>query len=92
MAARAIDPQAPEIGDVGDVNFREELHAIQAVIEGQGISILSDVVVARELRAGVLVKALDIAIPGLAFYLVHVPGHPRQAMIDAFLSWIRAAR
>jgi LysR family glycine cleavage system transcriptional activator len=92
MAARGTDPEAPEIGDVGDVNFREELHAIQAVIEGQGISILSDVVVARELRAGVLVKALDIAIPGLAFYLVHVPGHPRQAMIDAFLSWMRAAR
>jgi len=91
IAARAADPEAPEIGEVGDVNFREELHAIQAVIEGQGISILSDVVVARELKAGVLVKVLDIAIPGFGFYLVHVPGHPRQAVIDAFLSWLRIA-
>ena len=49
---------------------------------------LSDVVVARELESGLLVKALDLAIPGLAFYLVHIPGHPRQAMIDAFLSWM----
>jgi LysR family glycine cleavage system transcriptional activator len=91
LAARALDPAAPEIGEVGEVNFREELHAIQAVIDGQGISILSDVVVASALKAGVLVKALDISIPGLGFYLVHVPGHPRQAMIDAFLSWIRRA-
>lgn len=92
LAARAVDSNAPEIGDVGDVNFREELHAIQAVLDGQGVSILSDVIVARELKAGVLVKALDIAIPGLGFFLVHVPGHPRQALIDAFLAWMRSSQ
>jgi LysR family glycine cleavage system transcriptional activator len=73
------------------MNFREELHAIEAVIAGQGISILSDVVVARELESGVLVKALDLAVPGLGFYLVHIPGHPRQAAIDVFLSWMSRA-
>jgi LysR family glycine cleavage system transcriptional activator len=87
-----VDPDLPELGDVGDMNFREELHAIEAVISGQGISMLSDVLVARELREGVLMKALDLSIPGLGFYLVHVPGHPRQALIDAFLSWVRAIR
>ena len=60
------------------------------MIAGQGISILSDVVVARELESGVLIKALDLAIPGLGFYLAHIPGHPRQSMIDAFLSWINS--
>ncbi|HEY3145081.1 MAG TPA: LysR substrate-binding domain-containing protein [Dongiaceae bacterium] len=90
-AARRIDPDFPEVGETGAMNFREELHAIAAVIAGQGVSILSDVVVARELESGLLVKALDLPIPGLGFYLVHVPGHPRQAMIDAFLSWIRPA-
>ena len=88
LMARSVDPDLPEIGEIGDMNFREELHAIEAVIAGQGISILSDVVVARELESGVLVKALDLAIPGLVFYLVHIPGHPRQATIDAFLSWM----
>jgi LysR family transcriptional regulator, glycine cleavage system transcriptional activator len=89
LVARSVDPDLPEISDIGDMNFREELHAIEAVIAGQGISILSDVMVARELKEGVLMKALDLAIPGLSFYLVHVPGHPRQASIDAFLSWMR---
>jgi len=91
LMARSVDPDLPEIGEIGDMNFREELHAIEAVIAGQGISILSDVVVARELELGVLVKALDLAVPGLGFYLVHIPGHPRQATIDVFLSWINRA-
>jgi LysR family transcriptional regulator, glycine cleavage system transcriptional activator len=89
VAARQVDSDFPEIGETGAMNFREELHAIGAVIAGQGVSILSDIVVARELESGQLVKALDLAIPGLGFYLVHLPGHPRRAMIDAFLAWIR---
>ena len=64
------------------------MHAIAAVVAGQGVSILSDVVVAQELESGALVKALDLAIPGLGFYLVHTPGHPRQAMIDKFHAWM----
>lgn len=88
LLSRTIDPDMPEIDEVGDMNFREELHAIDAVTAGQGISILSDVVLSRELDSGELVKALDVSIPGLGFYLAHVPGHPRQAVIDKFLSWI----
>jgi LysR family glycine cleavage system transcriptional activator len=91
LEARAVDPELPVISEVEEINFREELHAIEAVIAGQGISILSDVIVARELASGVLVKALDLPISGLAFYLVHTPGHPRQPTINAFLSWISAA-
>ncbi len=87
LMAQETDPDFPEIGETGSMNFREELHAIEAVIAGQGISILSDIVVARELESGLLVKALDLPIPGLGFYLVHVPGHARQADINAFLSW-----
>lgn len=89
LRARETDPDFPEIGETGAMNFREELHAIAAVIAGHGISILSDIVVARELEAGLLVKALDLAIPGLGFYLAHLPGHPRQAAIEAFHAWIK---
>jgi LysR family glycine cleavage system transcriptional activator len=88
LMARQSDPEFPEIGEAGAMNFREELHAIEAVLAGQGISILSDVVVARELAAGQLVKALDLPISGLGFYLVHIPGHPRQALIETFLAWM----
>jgi len=50
----------------------------------------SDVPVRPELRAGSLLKAVDFAMPGLRFYLVHVPNHPRQLLIDRFLSWVRS--
>jgi len=86
--AQAVDPGFPEVSETGSMNFREELHAIEAVIAGQGISVLSDIVVGRELASGLLVKALDLAIPGLGFYIVHRPDHPRQATIDAFRDWI----
>lgn len=86
--ARASDPAFPEVAETGSMNFREELHAIEAVIAGQGISILSDIVVSRELRSGLLVKALDLPIPGLGFYFAHRPDHPRRVAIEAFRAWI----
>lgn len=88
--ARAVDPAFPEMTETGSMNFREELHAIEAVIAGQGISILSDIVVGRELASGLLIKALDLAIPGLGFYIVHRPDHPRQRAIEAFRGWINS--
>jgi LysR family glycine cleavage system transcriptional activator len=90
--ACSADPDLLGIGEIGHLNFTEELHAIEAVIAGQGIAILSDVLVERELAAGVLVKAVDIALEGLGFYLVHLPNHSQQPLIDAFSSWIRSVR
>ena len=60
----------PEFKDMEHLSFREELHAIEAVIAGQGIGIFSDVLVARELAAGTLVKAFDLSLPGYRFYVV----------------------
>jgi LysR family glycine cleavage system transcriptional activator len=72
--------------------FSEELHAIDAVIAGQGIGLLSDVLVERELKSGELVRLLDLALPGFGFYLAHMTGHPRQASIDLFSEWIMSVR
>jgi LysR family glycine cleavage system transcriptional activator len=88
--ARSIDPELPEITDVWDLSFREELHAIKAVVAGQGIAICSDVVVSHELKSGVLVKAHDLALSGYGFYLVHMPDHPRLPAIAAFCAWMRS--
>ena len=87
--AHIIDSDVREVDEIGELNFREELHAIEAVIAGQGIAVCSDVLVARELETGVLVKALDLALPGFGFYLVHVPDHPRRSVIEAFAAWMR---
>jgi LysR family glycine cleavage system transcriptional activator len=90
-AAGAIDPHLTETDKTWDLSFREELHAIDAVVAGQGVAICSDVVVSHELKSGALVKAHSLSLPGYGFYLVSMLHHPRQAMIDAFLSWIRLA-
>jgi LysR family glycine cleavage system transcriptional activator len=90
-AARALDPEAPGANGRDALSFREELHAIEAVIAGQGVAILSDVLVARELASGALVKALELPLPGFGFYLAHVPDHPRQAVIESFHAWVRSA-
>ncbi len=73
------------------LSFREELHAIEAVLAGQGIALCSDVVVADDLASGTLVKALDLALPGYGFYPVYAPDHPRRTVIEIFVKWISTA-
>jgi LysR family glycine cleavage system transcriptional activator len=88
--ARSIDPDLPKVTKAWDLSFREELHAIDAVVAGQGIAICSDVVVRHELESGSLVKAHDLSLPGYGYYLVHLPNHPRLATIMAFSTWLRS--
>lgn len=90
--ADRITPPAPRISELQQLTFREELHAIDAALADQGIIIVSDVLVARELGEGRLVKAMDISLPGYGFYLAHVPDHPRQAFIDLFVAWALSIR
>lgn len=85
--ASTTDPGAHDLRNVA-LSFREELHAIDAVLAGDGIAILSDVVVADDLAAGKLVKALDLALPGYGFYPVYSPDHPHRAAIETFVNWL----
>jgi LysR family glycine cleavage system transcriptional activator len=89
--ARSIDPSLPSVDRAWDLSFREELHAIDAVVAGQGIAIFSDVVVSRELQSGALVKAHPLSLAGYGFYVVQLPGHPRQHLVEAFSKWMRMA-
>ena len=88
--ARATNPEALLVDIMAGPLFREELHAIDALIAGQGIGIASDVLVARELAAGDLIKVLDLSLPGFGYYVAHMADHPRRQMIDAFVSWLRS--
>ena len=89
--ARAVDPDLPDIGKAWDLSFREELHAIDAVVAGRGIAVCSDIVVSRELESGALMKAHDLSLPGYGFYLVYLSNHPQQPIIEAFSAWVRSA-
>jgi LysR family transcriptional regulator, glycine cleavage system transcriptional activator len=67
------------------------LHAIDAVIAGQGIAICDDLLVADELRSGRLVKALDAELPGAGYYLLYRTDHPNKPIIEDFCSWAKSA-
>ena len=88
QAARQRWRQVPDFHAMGHLSFREELHAIEAVIAGQGIGICSDVLIGRELAAGTLVKVLDLKLPGYGFFLVRPPRHTHARTIDAFSAWL----
>lgn len=89
-AARAKHRAVPPLASVAAFSFREELHAIEAVIAGQGLGVCSDVLVGRELAAGTLLRLSDITLPGYGFYVVHRIGHPKEASIRAFARWAQA--
>jgi LysR family transcriptional regulator, glycine cleavage system transcriptional activator len=91
-AAASISPPAPKLSELQQLTFREELHAIDAALAEQGILIVSDLLVARELEEGRLVKAVNISLPGYGFYLVHQTEHPREQLIELFMAWALSMR
>jgi LysR family transcriptional regulator, glycine cleavage system transcriptional activator len=82
----------PDSSEMDHLNFREELHAIDAVLAGQGIGMFSDLLVGDKLKAGSLMKVLDLKLSGFGFYLVHSSGHPREREIAALSTWLQSAR
>jgi LysR family glycine cleavage system transcriptional activator len=91
-AARAKWRDVPAFTDMEHLSFREEGHAIEAVMAGQGIGILSDLLVAPELASGALVKAFGLSLPGYGFFVVHPPDSSREKTIRAFAGWLRSVR
>ncbi|WP_354068422.1 LysR substrate-binding domain-containing protein [Bradyrhizobium sp. LB5.2] len=82
--------EVPQFKDMQHLSFREELHAIEAVIAGQGVGIFSDVLVANELAAGTLVKAFKLSLSGYSFHVVSRPSHPRAKTIRTFSEWLQS--
>jgi LysR family glycine cleavage system transcriptional activator len=89
-AARTRFKRVPDLANAVVLSFREELHAIEAVLAGQGIAICSDVLVGEELNSGQLVRLFDITLPGYGFYLAYRPHHPRQRAIAIFREWLNS--
>ena len=69
------------------LRFEDEIHAIEAVIAGQGLAVCSDVLVSSELANGKLLRLSEVTLPGYGFYVVYRPKHPKAAMISAFVEW-----
>jgi LysR family glycine cleavage system transcriptional activator len=91
-AAKRNWQNLPDFTDMQHLSFREELHAIEAVVSSQGVGMFSDVLVAAELTSGALVKVFNLSLPGYRFYVVRKPGHPREKIIRAFSAWLLSVR
>jgi LysR family glycine cleavage system transcriptional activator len=89
-AARELDHGVPRDAEDCQLRFREEAHAIDAVLAGQGVAICSDIVLAPELERGELVKAHELSLPGLGYYLLHLPEHRHMPVIMQFADWLRS--
>ena len=84
-AGRQPEPKAPIL------SFREELHAIQAVIAGQGVGICSDILVRHELASGELVRVSNVTLDGYGFFFVHRRGDSRKEALAALRESLMAA-
>jgi LysR family transcriptional regulator, glycine cleavage system transcriptional activator len=82
-------PGGRAIAAVPTLSFREELHAIEAAIAGQGIAICSDILIAPELADGRLVTVSRTTLPGYGFYVVHRANHRTCDSINTFIEWTR---
>jgi LysR family transcriptional regulator, glycine cleavage system transcriptional activator len=71
------------------MRFREELHAIEAVVAGQGVAICSDLLVRRELAEGVLVRLSSVTLEGYGLYLVTLPEQATVGSVKNFCAWMR---
>jgi LysR family glycine cleavage system transcriptional activator len=70
------------------IRFSEESHAIQAAIGGQGVALLSLVLIQEELKLGVLESRLTPVLDGYAYYVVRpmrATTTPAAATVETWL-------
>lgn len=82
-AVRGVDAEA-------GVVFSDENHAIQAALAGQGVALLSLMLVAPDLRSGALVQPFGPRLEGYRYHLVHAPDTPRRDELEALGAWLQA--
>ncbi|MGQ9368961.1 transcriptional regulator GcvA [Azospirillum sp. ST 5-10] len=71
--------------------FTDSALLLQAAIEGQGIALARQVLVADDLAAGRLVRLFDTVLPGThAYYVVAPPHYFTRPKVKAFRDWLFA--
>ncbi|MBL4908084.1 MAG: hypothetical protein JKX94_11580, partial [Sneathiella sp.] len=85
--ARGVDDSKALYGP----SFQDDFLTLKAVVEGQGLALLSDVYVRDELRNKSLTKACDAAWPThFAYYAVALPTTFERPAIKAFIAWLKS--
>lgn len=74
----------------GELRFSDESHAIQAAISGQGIALLSLVLVAEELASGLLVQPFGPTLEGHGYYLITQARDETPPAVRAAVDWLKS--
>jgi LysR family glycine cleavage system transcriptional activator len=90
-AAYPRSKRGRDLGSLASLRFREELHAIEAAIAGQGVAICSDVLIAPELANRKLVPVSSVTLSGYGFYIIHRTENHKAPAIRKFITWAQAA-
>lgn len=72
--------------------FREEDHAIEAAIAGQGVAICSDVLAHYALAEGQLVVVSTVELPGYGFYAITRPDSSESDAVKGLIRWLQSLR
>lgn len=73
------------------LRFTSSLHAVQAAIAGQGVAIVSRVLVVDALSAGILVEPLATVLPGEAYHFVTGRAVERSAEVSTLREWLKTS-
>lgn len=85
-AAWARAAQRSELNTDAGIRYSDESHAIQAAVAGQGVALLSLVLIEQELKLGLLESRLEPVLDGLAYYIVR----PERAAHDSVAPIVEA--
>ncbi|WP_197062184.1 MULTISPECIES: LysR substrate-binding domain-containing protein [unclassified Serratia (in: enterobacteria)] len=70
------------------IRYSEESHAIQAVIAGQGVALLSLLLIEEELRLGVLQIVSKPVLKGMSYYLVKSQKYASPEAVTIVEEWL----
>ncbi|MCG8709356.1 LysR family transcriptional regulator [Brenneria sp. 4F2] len=70
------------------VHFTDETHAIQAVVAGQGIAIVSNLLAHNFIQQGMLTTPFAHTLPGANYYLVTIPENDARQDIANLRTWL----
>jgi LysR family glycine cleavage system transcriptional activator len=87
-AAWARTARLPQLDTQAGVRYSDESHAIQAAVAGQGVALLSLVLVEQELKLGLLEAPLGPTLDGLAYYIVRPSRDSRDSPASVVEAWL----
>lgn len=71
-----------------DIHYSDESHAIQAAVAGQGVALLSLVLIQREIEMGLLTSNIAPALKGMNYYIARRVDRPASDAVMAVESWL----